>query len=152
MVDTEITVDAGFYNMIHQMISATEEGQFPERRGRDRKTFSTTQRIAVRRGPGVPDDREFIAVQCHDLSCSGFSFFLPNRPNFDSLVAALGAPPEVIYTAAEVVRCVDVLIEFTGQIEYVQHGSQQPAFEDFRGRTATPMVLVGCRFTERISN
>ena len=152
MVDTEGAVDAGFYNLIHQIVSVAEERQFSERRVKGRKTFSTTQRIAVRRGPGVPDDGEFIAVRCHDLSCRGFSFFLPNRPSFDSLVAAFGTPPEVIYAAAEVVRCVDVLIESAGEVEHVQDGSEEPAYEDFDGRTATPMVLVGCRFTERISS
>lgn len=150
MVGRENAVDASFYNLIHQIVMSDRGGQYSDRRSGKRQPFSSTQRIALRRGSEFPAESEFVAVECHDLTRNGFSFFLPNEPDFDSLVAAFGSPPEVIYVAARVARCSDVLLDSSGRIEYVENGFQETGARDFRGRTATPMVMVGCEFVERL--
>ncbi len=150
MIGKENAVDARFYNLVHEIVSADREGSASDRRTDKRQGFSATQWIAPRTGPELPGESEFIAIECRDLSSSGFSFFLPNRPDFDLLVAAFGTPPEVTYLAARVVRCVDVLIDSSGNVEYIKNGFEGLVYEEFSDRTTTPMVLVGCRFTERL--
>jgi len=150
MLSRENAVDASFYNLIHQVISSGRGVDFPSRRSEERRPFTSTQRIAVRRGPGLPDESQFVPVECHDLTRKGFSFLLPNEPDFDTLVAAFGAPPEAIYVSARVARCSDVLLDSSGNIAYAKSGPVEFASEDFRGRSATPMVMVGCEFIERL--
>ena len=146
--DSEI--DADFYNLIHQLAGSAEDGPAAERRGDRRQPFRSAQRIAIRRGPGIPDESQFIEVRCHDLTRRGFSFVLPSQPDFDSLVAAFGTPPEVIYVAARVAHCDDVLVYSSGLVQRVADRDQHVGHQDRHGRTATPVVLVGCRFTERL--
>ena len=140
LMDNEI--DANFFRLIHQLSLASNR----ERRGSRRKPFQVMQRIALPRGPGIPPESEFIDVQCRDLTRQGFSFLLPKRPKFERLVAAFGIPPEVIYVAAQVVRCQDVLVQPAdgGQGD----GGDAPG--DGEGPSPKPMILVGCRFTERL--
>ena len=142
--------DADFYNLIHQLAGSLDQEKNTERRGEQRQPFQAVQRIALRRGPGVPDEPEFVDAQCHDLTCNGFSFLLPNTPNFDSLVVAFGTPSDAIYVAAEVSHCHDVLVYPTGKIEQVADCPGQAIRQDLDVQTATPMVMVGCRFTGRL--
>jgi len=151
MVGRENAVDASFYNLIHQIVSSGRGGKFRNRRSEERQPYTSTQRIALRRGSGVPDESDFIPVECHDLTRNGFAFFLPNKPDFDSLVAAFGAPPDVIYVSARVARCSDVLLDSTGRVEYADGRFEETSAQDLRGRTATPMVMVGCEFIERLN-
>ena len=142
--------DASVFNLIHQMACAAKEGGAAERRSEQRRTFLSSQRIAPRRGPGVPDESQFAAVPCHDISRHGFSFFLPSRPDFDSLVVSFGTPPEVIYLAADVSHCADVLIDSSGEVQRSEDPAGQIDDEAPGAQTATPMVLVGCRFRKRL--
>lgn len=151
-IDSE--VDASFYNLVHKLIDADQSEATLERRESPRRPFASTQRIAIRRGDEVPTESDFVEVRCHDLTRQGFSFFLPTQPDFTSLVAALESSPKPIYLAAEVVRCSAVLVYSSGIVERMDHptDSEDPDvdYESLRGQTATPMVLVGCRFTERL--
>jgi hypothetical protein len=46
----------------------------------------------------------FQQVLCHDISSGGFSFILPHPPEFDSIVVALGMPPNVTYLSGQIVH------------------------------------------------
>jgi len=142
--------DANFYNLIHQLVDSSQPDEDAERRNQHRELFLSTQRIALRRGPGIPDESEFIDVRCHDLTRKGFSFFLSSSPNFDSLVAAFGSPPELIYVAAKVSHCQEVLVYSSGVVEPVRDPAEHVGHQATEGQTATEMVLVGCRFTARL--
>ena len=58
-----------------------------------RRPFHLVQRIAPRRGAGIPSEAEFFEVPCYDLTQRGFSFFVANWPAFDSLVVEFDMPP-----------------------------------------------------------
>ncbi|MBN2473262.1 MAG: hypothetical protein JXB62_01540 [Pirellulales bacterium] len=148
MTRTNQEIDANFFNLIHQLVDSPQEDA--ERRKRTRRSYPAQQWIAVRRGPEIPNDSEFIEVSCYDLTRNGFSFFLPSQPDFNALVAALRTDEEVIYAGAEVVHCDDVLVDSWGRVEHVVDQALRGGAEDHSSRTATPMVLVGCRFTERL--
>jgi hypothetical protein len=150
MLPTTSQVDAGFFQLIHRLVGPQLRANQPaERRRGMRHPFPARQRIAPRRGTDFPPDREFVEVRCYDLTRAGFSFLLPAEPGFTSLVAAFGNPSETIYVAAEVVRCESVLLYASGGVERVVdapgHGDPGPEEGE-----ATPMVLVACRFTERL--
>ncbi len=142
----ENEIDANFYNLIHQLSGSLQQDETTDRRGNRRQVFQTMHRIALRRGTDMPDESEFFEVRCHDLTGSGFSFFLPSKPTFDFLVAAFGIPPSVIYLDAKVSHCDDVLVHPSGLIERIEHAGRQ----DANVQAATLMVLVGCRFVRRL--
>ena len=126
MMPTERETDADFYNLMHEMGNLVPDKKGAERRSEARSDFPSIERIAALRGPDVPDESEFFEVKCRDLTKNGFSFFLPDRPDFDLLVVALGKPPALTYFAARVVRVA----------ETEQDGK--------------PSYLVGCRFSGRV--
>lgn len=143
----ENEIDANFFNLIHQLVGTPEED---ERRSHPRQPFQSVQRIAVRRGPGIPDESEFIEVRCHDLTRAGFSFLLPSQPDFADLVAAFGTPPDVMYVGAHVSRCKDVSVDSSGRVEKQQHRAGHFGHETAVEHIGTSMILVGCKFTERL--
>lgn len=144
-------VDANFYRLIHQMVGPQLTDEPAERRGGARRPFWGVQRIAPRRGNRFPADAEFVEVRCYDLTRAGFSFFLPIRPDFDKLVAAFGTPPELLYVAAEVSRCDDVLVYPRGEVEHLHDRADEAAGQNARTAKARPMILVFCRFIERLA-
>ena len=146
----ENEIDVNFYNLIHQQVGSVVSDRISDRRDKRRQPFAAFQRIAVRRGERVPDESEFVPVRCNDLTRNGFSFFLPTQPDFHSLVAAFGNPSEVIYVAAEVSHYSDVLLYSSGVVQPIDDSGADVDDRDPSGGTATPMVLVGCRFTERL--
>ena len=142
--------DANFFRLIHSL-KASLQGQAPaERRDGSRGSFSTTQRIAPYRAGRFPEDSEFIEVQCRDLSQSGFSFLLPAAPDFTTLVAAFGTPPNMIYVAAEISHCTNVLLHRSGMIENPDDHAAGTTQHDADGRPPKPVAFVGCRFTKRL--
>jgi len=143
-------IDANFYRLIHQMVGPLLKDEPAERRDGARRPFSAVQRIAPRRGANFPGDDEFVQVRCYDLTRAGFSFFLPIRPDFNELVAAFGTPPQSIYVAAEVSRCDSVLVYPSGEVEYLHDQADAAAGRDPHRDTARPMILVVCRFIERL--
>lgn len=150
MAALESEIDANFFTLIHRLTSAPGQDPSAERRQERRQLFLSSQRIAPRRRAGVPDESEFVEVPCHDLSREGFSFFLSSPPDFDSLVVALGSPPETIYMAAEVAHCEEVLVYPSGAVQYVDDPAGQLGDDDRGGQPPTPMIVVGCRFTGRL--
>jgi len=146
----EHRIDADFYSLVHQLVGSSQKDEAAERRRALRQPYSVTQRIAVRRGSEIPPTSKFIEVQCHDLTQGGFSFLLPSQPDFDALVAALEGSSEMIYLGAEVSYCADVLVYSSGLVERVGGRATHVGYQDSMGQTATPMVLVGCHFTERL--
>lgn len=146
MGSLEAEIDASFYNLVHQL-SAAVGGPTSDRRRQRRSRFVATQRIALRRAPGIPDESEFIEVQCHDLNRQGFSFLMAGEPSFHFLVAAFGTPPHVIYLSARVTYSEPVVVHESGLIERcTDSGGPNGA----RPSPARRMVLVGCEFTERL--
>jgi hypothetical protein len=143
-------IDASFYRLIHQLVSAQEEEEPAERRGTVRHTFAATERIAPYRGGRFPDEGEFAEVRCHDLSQTGFAFFLPAPPDFTSLVVAFGTPPELIYAVAEVMHFSRVLLHPSGVVEEVGDPPEGAGARLSHGQAGRPMVLVGCRLVKRL--
>jgi hypothetical protein len=143
-------IDAGFYNLIHRLVASSERPAACERRDRLRHAFRWRQRVAALSKPGVPDESEFIDVQCCDLSRQGFSFLFPGPPDFHMLVASFGRPPEVIYVSAEVVRTTSVLAHTSGDIEPCAAADAEPRPAESDDERPAPMVLVGCRFLQRL--
>ena len=142
-------VDADFFKLVHQLAFVAPKNNAGERREQSRSEYPSLQRIAVRRGRGVPDDAQFMPVQCRDLSSQGFSFLLPEQPAFQAVVAAFGPPDNCIYLAARVSHCADVWVEPSGELRLAvkrngRRGNLPPV------ENAEPMVLVGCRFLERL--
>ncbi len=111
-----------------------------------RVPFPVIQGVAPRRGDALPDDAEFLSVQCHDLATGGASFLMDAEPDFDTLVMAVGEPPAIAYMAAEIVHRTEVTL-FGSTV--VKRGGEEPTGKD-PAEPGRPMVLVGCRFTGRI--
>ena len=92
-----------------------------------RRDFRYEQLIAPYRGSRRPTRGEFYFVECRDLSGGGIAIYLPEPPDFENLVVALGPPRRANYFTAKVVRVQSV----------TDHGRQ--------------VFVVGCRFTGRAS-
>ncbi len=143
-------IDADFYRFIHEWTGPQSEEEPAESRRAGRHPFPARHRIAPCRGPAFPEDGEFFEVRCHDLTRAGFSFYLPARPDFTSLVAAFRGPSGMIYVAAEIAHCGDVILYPSGLVEHVGDPAGAAALRGPDGETGTPMVLVGCRFTHKV--
>ena len=97
-----------------------------DNRASQRREFQYRQRIAPMVGLGKPAEKDFIEVDCCDISAGGIAFYLDRAPEFTRVVVALGRPPALTYFAAEVVR----------HVEKVNDGRR--------------VYLVGCRFVGRV--
>ncbi len=114
MSGTASEIDAGFFQMIHQIVNNREEEPDEERREDRRLSFDTTQQIAPWDGARFPAASEFFQVRCHDLTGNGLSFFLPAEPDFRSLVVQFGTQPNSLLAAAEIQRTSRVLVSPSG--------------------------------------
>ncbi len=141
--------DASFFRLVHELAAPLIQGK-EELRREPRHAFRALQRIAPWDGDGFPPPSKFVEVICHDLNRSGFSFLFPQRPDFPSLVAEFGTPPNTLYVLAEVIHCQPVLqypsgmVERLGDIPFASGGHHDHCGE------AVPAVLVGCRFVDRL--
>jgi hypothetical protein len=123
-----------------------------ERRRAPRQPFPVVRRIAQTTGQEVPEQAAFFPVNCRDLSTHGFSFLVKTRPQFKSLVLALDAPPNMIFLAAEVRHCTDVLVHPSGRVEVLLLNLvARDDYERRRVAGAEFQVLVGCEFTRRLA-
>lgn len=105
----------------------TTAADFIERRESPRQPFPYTQYIAAYRQGEVLSPSQFEKVRCHDLSATGFSFWIEAPPEYRFLVVRFGAPPEFMYLTAEVMHTTK------------------------RSRDGRVMFVVGCKFLERVS-
>jgi len=150
MPSIESQIDANFYNLAYQLLGSREEDKDEERREHRRQPFDATRRVTPCREPGVPEWSRTLAVQCCDLTQSGFSFLLPNRPDFTSLIVAFDDRPGGVHLAAKVTHCSDVMVHASGVIEPVREAARRGGQRAADAQGGTFMVLVGCRFTQRI--
>jgi hypothetical protein len=105
-----------------------ERGQSPaDKRRSPRRGFRCRQWIAPQLGADLPRAADFHPVECRDLSVGGIAFYLADPPPFENLVVALGTANHLKHYRARVMR-VQTLLE----------GGRQ-------------RIVVGCRFTERVS-
>ncbi len=149
MPGTGREVDASFYNLIYELTATDRSGTAADRRREPRHVFAAKQRVAFSRGLTLPNEAEYLEVQCHDLTRRGFSFLLTRRPVMDELVAAFGCEPETIYVAARVTHSKDVLVDAEGNV--VREIDQRCCTDETGDTLGTwPMVLVGCRFVARL--
>lgn len=135
---------------VRQAIDRLHGSVMEERRRSRREPFPLVQRIAHAAGRKVPEQEAFFPIRCRDLSTRGFSFIVEGRPQFKSLVLALGSPPDVLYIAAEVRHCTDVLVEPSGRVEVSHTKEAQADCPGPGNRGARPGVLVGCEFVQRL--
>ncbi len=115
-------------NALQQLIHNVQTHNSPiDRRRTPRYAFSTVQRLAPCDNPDTPTGQlKFATVHCADVSTSGLSLIMPDRPTFKHAVVELKTPATPIYVVIEVVRIESV--------------------------PATPgQLLVGCRFLKRIA-
>ncbi len=103
-------------------------GQSSERdlRSSPRRSYHFRQRIAPIVDSCLPTKKNFIEVECQDISAGGIAFFMTDLPGFKDLVVSLGIPPVQSYFTAKIVRCQKM--EDAGRVRY----------------------LLGCRFTGRV--
>jgi PAS domain S-box-containing protein len=98
-----------------------------ERRRRARLSYPYCQRIAPILDGRLPDDDEFVQIQCNDIAAGGFSFISTKPMQSDMLVVALGTPPRLTYLTAQVAHVT--------RIE----------------RDGERMYLVGCSYIGRVA-
>lgn len=126
--------DAAWFESNRDMLEAVQQqldeeertGAPIDRRGQPRRPFPTNQFIAPYLNGKLPTREMFQQVLCHDISSGGFSFHLPQPPAFDSIIVALGMPPNVTYLSGRVVHT----------------SASSP--------NGQSMFLVGCRFVGRV--
>ena len=75
----------------------------------------------------MPEPKDFVEIECHDIGPGGFSYIVDNEPPSDLLVVALGKRPNLTHLTAKIVHS-----------RQIYH----------RG---TPMYIIGCCYTGRIS-
>lgn len=150
MVPSELGTDAAFYELIHHLLEEQPGDAMGERREGFRKPFPILQRIAPCHDGKVPPDSAFTEVRCHDLTQKGFSFFLPRPPCFDRLIVAFGERPRCIYLVAEVLHCNEVTVDEATPRETPSPCCLSRAAGGPPVETPPSVVLVGCRFVERL--
>jgi hypothetical protein len=123
------------------LVGTGEKEESTERRHQARQPFSAVQRVAPGFGGEVPPPSAFIEVRCHDLTRTGFSFFMPRGTRFPRLVVALGCTSQTIYVEADVLHWREVTVNDAGQIVTEGESNVEPT---------KPAVLVGCRFVRRL--
>jgi hypothetical protein len=146
MPSLETEIDAQFYEMIHRLGDGAGVS-LDERRGTPRHAYSVSQKVAPYDGRWFPAPDEFVDVQCHDLTQSGFSFLLSRRPAFKSIVASFQGPDETLFFEAEVVQISRALVQPEGEIEVF--GDRTPSASAIRPG-AKPALLIGCKFVRRL--
>jgi hypothetical protein len=146
MVQLDPNGDAVLYGLVHQWLALPSKDDVTNRRSESRQPFRSRQRIAPGHDGEIPPPGAFIDVPCHDLTAAGFSFLLPAPPAFQQLIVAFGNPPDYIYFVAEVTQCTRVLWHASGEVQRLD-SKTDPLLS---AAAARPMVLVGCRFVQRL--
>lgn len=118
------TQDAEIFSSIHDFLEEQSQ-KTANRRCDERQAFERTQLLAPYDGTTLPNSADFLPVFCYDISPSGFSFYAPQRPDYQLVVVALGDIPFRFFVA-EIKRSTP---------------SDQKDFMRF---------LVGCKFVQRL--
>ena len=133
------------YEIAHRILTSSPvPGQ--ERREAPRHPFVTRQWIAPYDGSSFPEESAFFQVRCHDLSQTGFSFVVPEKPGFSFLVISLGEPPNQMHMAARIVRCCRITLLGGGHIEIIDDETGGGDLDQETDQT----FLVGCEFKGRL--
>ena len=106
---------------------AEVERRVEELRSSQRNVYQFQQGIAPIYSGKLPRRSDFFRVSCQDISRGGISFVVPDEPDYDAIVIALGPSHSVLYVAAKVIN-VTPINAVNGQF-----------------------YRVGCEFTERVS-
>ena len=77
-----------------------------DRRGGGRRPYHTLHRIAPYQGGKLPKPGHFFEVECYNVSAGGFSFLLPKRPDYESIVVALPVEEGINYLTAQIMHTV----------------------------------------------
>ncbi len=75
-----------------------------ERRQDERRWITLRTRVAYLRGGALPSDRNLVEVQCHNISRSGFAYWVLGAPEHDELVVVFGEGPTSVRMLAGVVH------------------------------------------------
>lgn len=118
--------NADVVQAVQRELDEANNAQASNRRNHARRPFPTHQYVAPFLDNTLPALTEFYQVQCHDISPTGFSYLLAKPAEHQSIVVALGSPPNVTYLTARVMHST------------MTHSGNKPMF------------LIGCRFTGRI--
>ena len=118
--------NADVVQAVRRELDQANSPQASNRRNHARRPFPTHQFVAPYLDGKLPALTEFFQVQCHDISPTGFSYLLAKPAEQQSIVVALGSPPNVTYLTARVMHST------------MTHSGNMPMF------------LIGCRFTGRI--
>lgn len=107
--------------------SGSEEQEPWQARRSPRHEYRFPQLIAPYEGEKLPERGDFYEVDCRDLSSGGIALYLSRPPMFETLVVALGRPPQLRYVTAKVAR-----------VEPIKEEGQD-------------LYVVGCRFTGKVA-
>ncbi|MGQ0635519.1 MAG: GGDEF domain-containing protein [Planctomycetaceae bacterium] len=91
-----------------------------------RRRSDRTQRVAPFINGHFPEPGMFREIDCEEISSQGFTYLLPERPDYDKVLLALGREQDRAYTTASVLQCRNI------------------------GSEATPLFRVSCRFTSPV--
>lgn len=76
--------------------------------------YEVWQYVAPLEAEAWPSPELFERVLCRDLSSSGFSFFCERLPSYQTLIVALGNPPELRFFVAQVTNSPAVSVHGKG--------------------------------------
>ncbi len=79
-----------------------------ELRSSPREEYGVTQAIAPVIYGMLPHRKQFVDVECGDLSAGGFSYYLDEPPPYDTLVLRLGPPGSDTFVSARVAHLREV--------------------------------------------
>jgi hypothetical protein len=96
--------DAEIAKIIHPFTSGQPADRQPELRRDPRWPYPVPQLVAFHDADQLPTKEMLQAVQCHDISLGGISFFLSDSPPFMHCTVVLGRAPNLIFVKARVVH------------------------------------------------
>lgn len=90
--------------IIHPYENGEPAEHEPERRSDPRWPYTVVQLVAFHEIDQQPTKEMLQAVQCHDISMGGMSFYLAHPPSAKYFTVLLGRPPDLIPVKARVVH------------------------------------------------
>ena len=96
--------DGGLFQSVHDLFWQQGSG---ERREGPRHPYECKQLMAPYDGVRLPGQAEFGWVECRNISSRGLSFVLPEPPEFQHVIMALGSVPFIFLVAGIVYSDVE---------------------------------------------